>query len=246
MTVYLAESFEPGVGSFISAQGGGQEGAPQAVADGLTFDAGRMIEGWYVSKLMGHAAAGRLDLDGPIAKHLPFFGKGPLSMLTARQVIEHSAHLGGEPYESFLLANSFLTPYKCQSFLANLGCDDTPGERPAWRESHVDTMGWLCQALGDKAPTHLTFREFVNSLHAWRAGSPASLAMREAALLEGFHTVTPGTSDPPAESLELAIAAKLHGTTWKFAAVSGTQESSARRLETARQHVLSEEIHVSR
>ncbi len=246
MVVHLAESVGPGQLGLFSAQGRTPEGEAQPGASELTFDLGRMNEGWYVSKLMGHAAAGRLDLDGPIAKHLPFFNKGTLAMLTTRQVIDHSAHLGGKPYGDWLSANSFLTPYKCQSFLASLGCDDTPGERPEWRESHVDTMRWLCGALGDEAPTHFTLKEFADSLHAWREHATESLALREAALLQGFHTVTPASLDPPLESLSAAMAAKRHGTTWKIAAVTGSQESSVKRLDTSRQFVLSPVQNVSR
>lgn len=121
-------------------------GEDPASAD-ARIELGREVEPWLVAALTKLAGAGALDLDLPVAMHLPVLASPRSDFITPRQLIEHTAHLGARAYEDFLRANPGSDALKVQAFLVALGADDAPGSRPVWRRAHLDLMGWLVQAL---------------------------------------------------------------------------------------------------
>lgn len=135
------------------APGHGEEeggiGLPGAGADGaLPPPEAGSREALLRAGLLKAAQEGRVNLDGPIAAYLPVFTGQGLSVLTPRQVIEHTAHLGGAKYEEWMEGQASPDPLTSQAFLGALGMDDTPGQRPVWRLAHVHAMEWLVEALG--------------------------------------------------------------------------------------------------
>lgn len=108
---------------------------------------GKEIEPWLVLALEALASSGRVDLDLPVAMHLPLLASPRSDAITPRQLIDHNAHLGARAYEDFLRANPGSDALKAQAFLVALSSDDTPGERSNWRRAHLDLMGWLIVAV---------------------------------------------------------------------------------------------------
>lgn len=105
------------------------------------------VEPWLLAALHRQEASGALDLDLPLAMHLPLLASPRANFITPRQVMEHTAHLGARAYEDFLRANPGSDALKAQAFLVALGADETPGERREWRRAHLDLMSWLLLAL---------------------------------------------------------------------------------------------------
>ena len=97
--------------------------------------------------LLELASKGRIDLDLPVAMHLPLLASPRSDAITPRQLMDHTAHLGSRAYEDFLRANPGSDALKAQAFLVALGSDDTPGERSSWRRAHLDVMAWILCAL---------------------------------------------------------------------------------------------------
>ena len=121
---------------------------PEAPADADGWvTLGKEVEPWLVLALEALAAKGRIDLDLPVAMHLPVLASPRSDVITPRQLMEHTAHLGARAYEDFLRANPGSDALKAQAFLVALGSDDTPGERPQWRRGHLDSMAWTLLAL---------------------------------------------------------------------------------------------------
>ncbi|MEM8712664.1 MAG: serine hydrolase domain-containing protein [Planctomycetota bacterium] len=128
-----------------SASSAEAEGTAEPPADRIEL--GREVEPWLVAALTALEGAGKVNLDLPIAMHLPVLASPRSDFITPRQLIGHTAHLGACAYEDFLRANPGSDALKVQAFLVALGADDAPGSRPVWRRAHLDLMGWLIEAL---------------------------------------------------------------------------------------------------
>ncbi len=131
-------------GEAPAASSAGSTAAPDSgdTGDGWVT-LGKEVEPWLVLALEKLAAEGRVDLDLPVAMHLPLLASPRSDAITPRQLIDHTAHLGARAYEDFLRANPGSDALKAQAFLVALGSDDTPGERRRWRRAHLDLMGWV-------------------------------------------------------------------------------------------------------
>ena len=147
----------PALGTASAPAGGGAPAQPSGTASGPPIKSsgdspdewvtlGKEVEPWLILALETLASKGRIDLDLPLAMHLPLLASPRSDAITPRQLMDHTAHLGADAYEDFLRANPGSGALKAQAFLVALGCDDTPGERSKWRHAHLDTMGWLLLA----------------------------------------------------------------------------------------------------
>lgn len=166
-------------GSSSGERGGGEspsvDGMPQAR---VTLD--REVEAWLVVALDQLAVAGAVDLDLPLAMHLPILVSAGANIITPRMLIEHTSHLGAGAYADHISSAGFSSALEAQTFLVALGSDDTPGDRPNWRRANLDLMGWLLLAKTGKA----TLAEALSALHTVQVQrapteAPLSLSIRE-------------------------------------------------------------------
>lgn len=183
-------------GGVAAGQSAAEPAAPSPKGAEARIRLGKEVEPWLVQALKALAAEGRIDLDLPVAMHLPLLASPRSDAITPRQLMDHTAHLGARAYEDFLRANPGSDALKVQVFLVALGSDETPGERPEWRRAHLDVMGWvliavtgapdlagaLSQALGDSVQSAESETEPITPIR----GEVSVLASRDAEIREAW------------------------------------------------------------
>lgn len=188
-------------------------------------------EAWTAPALLRAAREGRLDLDLPLAMHLPVLARPGTSAITARMILDHTAHLGGNADE-WNRRRATLDTLAAQTYLASLGPSDTPGQRPSWHVAHVDLQLWLAGALDLEAPAAASIPELAEAVHRWRRALGANAATAAALDRLALGSTAAITGAPFEGATALTITNTEAGT--RVLALHGTEATLAARLDAVR------------